>query len=119
MKEDLPSYILLGNDGSFVKYGLDVQEENLKSFKFPNEDPNWGAEPQSMWGTINTEVHDIHVRGIITNENGDYRQYYRSVYESIVKGKELKVKGQEARNALRIIELAFESNDKKCIVHWS
>ncbi|PAB59829.1 Gfo/Idh/MocA family oxidoreductase [Anaeromicrobium sediminis] len=119
VREDLPRYILLGNNGSFVKYGIDVQEENLKSFKFPNDDPNWGAEPESIWGTINTESNGIHVRGTVTSENGDYRQYYRDVYESIVEGREPKVRAQEARDALRVIELAFESNEKKCIVHWN
>ncbi|KAB3531114.1 oxidoreductase [Alkaliphilus serpentinus] len=113
VKEPLPRFVLLGDKGSFIKYGLDPQEDLLKKGEFPHGTPEWGAEDEDIWGTLNTEIHDIKIRGKVESEKGDYREYYRNIYKAINGLEDLKVKAQDGRNVIRIIELAMESSSSK------
>lgn len=113
VREALPHFTLLGNKGSFVKYGLDVQEDALKKGETPSTLANWGEEPESIWGTLNTEIEGLHFRGKLASINGDYRKFYENVHRAILKEEELIVRPEESRNTIRIIELAIESNKQK------
>lgn len=113
IKEPLPKYILLGTDGSFIKYGLDVQEEALNSGALPADDENWGAEPEEIWGTINTTYNGISFRGKVQSEAGNYLRFYENLYASLNDQEELQVKPAQARNTIRVIELAMKSNEEK------
>jgi scyllo-inositol 2-dehydrogenase (NADP+) len=113
VKEPLPRYILLGNNGSFVKYGLDVQEEILNAGIFPGKIPIWGEEPEQIWGTINTEFNGVELRGKVKSENGNYIAFYQNVYKTLTGDEELVVKPEQARNMIRVIELAMKSNEEK------
>jgi predicted dehydrogenase len=112
VKEPLPKYILLGNNGSFVKYGLDVQEEALDAGLIPGS-PNWGEEPEAIWGTINTEYNGVEVRGKVKSEKGNYTGYYQNVYKALTGEEELAVKPGQARNTVKVIELAIQSSEQK------
>jgi predicted dehydrogenase len=119
VREPLPRFIVLGDKGSFVKYGLDVQEAALKKGKFPNNVQNWGEEPEELWGVLNTNIKGLHFRGKVESLRGDYRKFYENVYKTILGEEELKVKPEEARNTIRIIELAMESSNQKRTVKFS
>ena len=62
VREEGPRYTLHGTNGSFLKYGLDPQEEALKQGADPSM-PDWGKEPESQWGILNTEMNGVHFRG--------------------------------------------------------
>ena len=113
VREIGPRYILHGLNGSFVKFGLDPQEERLKAGQSPDGDPLWGVESDANWGLINTEVGGLHLRGKIQTLVGDYRAYYRNIYEAITENKELAVKPEEALNVIRVIELAYTSHRQR------
>lgn len=113
IKESIPRYILLGNNGSYVKYGIDVQEEALLQGKAPEKTPNWGLEPESIWGIMNTEVNGVEFRGKVKSENGDYRGFYQNIYKTIIGEEELTVKPEQAKNTIRIVEIAMQSNEEK------
>ncbi|MBL4931472.1 Gfo/Idh/MocA family oxidoreductase [Clostridium paridis] len=119
VKEDSPHFVLYGNKGSFVKYGMDVQEGNLRKDLIPKYTQEWGKESQELWGTLNTELNGLNFRGKVESENGDYRALYENVYKAIIGEEDIIVKPQEARNTIRIIELAEESNKKKAWVKFS
>jgi predicted dehydrogenase len=118
VREPGPAVSLCGLNGSFIKYGMDVQEEALRAGKIPNAEPDWGREPESLWGTINTEYQGLHFRGTIESEPGDYRDFYANVYKALIGQKELIVKPEQARNTIRIIELAIRSNAEKRTVRY-
>ncbi|NFL96118.1 oxidoreductase [Clostridium botulinum] len=113
VREKGPHFIVLGTKGSFIKYGMDIQEENLKNGLIPKDFNNWGKEPETLWGKINTEVNELHMDGKIESELGDYRSFYKNVYLSILGEEELEVKPIQARNTIRIIELAQKSSEEK------
>jgi predicted dehydrogenase len=119
VSQPLPRYILLGDKGSFVKYGLDVQEAALKEGLTPFTKSNWGVEPESVWGNLVTEINGINFSGKVQSEVGDYRGYYANMYAAIVDGIPLDVTAQHARNIIRVIELAMQSNTEKRTVDCS
>jgi len=119
VREPLPRFILLGNNGSFVKYGLDVQEEALKAGYSSATKSNWGIEPPEIWGTINTEINGQHFVGKIESEKGDYTAFYENVYNTIIGKEQLIVTPLQARNNIRIIELAIQSQQEKRTINFT
>ncbi len=115
VKEKGPRFIIHGTEGSFLKYGYDLQEEMLKKGHFPGED-GWGNEPEMNWGILNTRINNIHFKGRIESVPGNYSSYYSNIYDVIRNNGKLVVTPYEALNCMRIIEKAKESNqDKKYI----
>lgn len=98
-------YVIHGTKGSFIKHGLDIQEDTLRTNTLPNTE-HWGEEPESQWGTLYTEAG----KKTIPSLPGHYTPFYNNIYEAIAEGKELIVKPQQARNTTRVMELAIESS---------
>lgn len=113
VKEPLPKYIVLGVNGSFVKYGSDVQEAALNEGQKSLNDEDWGQEPENQRGVINYQNEQGDHREIVEGERGWYPAYYENIYQSIVGEGELLVTPEQARNTIRIIELAMKSNEEK------
>ncbi len=111
VREPGPRYVLHGAEGSFVKYGIDPQEDALKVGRKPNEE-DWGEEPETDWGKLNTEIKGLHITGKIASLRGSYGDFYDNLYEAIREGKTLKVKAEEAASVIRIIELAYKSSEE-------
>ena len=119
VREPLPRFILLGNNGSFVKYGLDVQEEALKAGLTSLTKDGWGIEPANIWGTLNTEIEGQHFVGKVESEKGDYGHFYQNIYNAINGEEDLIVTPAQARNNIRIIELAMQSQKEKRTVDFT
>jgi predicted dehydrogenase len=105
--EPSPRFTLYGTQGSYLKFGLDPQEEALKQGGSPAQ-PNWGSEPEAAWGTL------TNCNGNLTREKyptlaGCYPEYYKNIYEAITGKAELAVKPEQAREVIRLIELAEQS----------
>lgn len=111
VKELPPHFTLYGTSGSFVKYGLDVQEGHLKEGLRPVDD-TWGVEPKDLWGRLDTEDKCQRVKSL----RGDYRDYYKNIYNHLRAGDPLDVKAEEACHVIEIIEKAMESNKNKARV---
>ncbi|MGV3640619.1 MAG: oxidoreductase [Adhaeribacter sp.] len=119
VREPGPVYVLLGEQGSFVKYGMDVQEAALKAGQRPNEVANWGQEPEEQWGRLNTDYQGQHLVARVESEAGDYRGFYANVYEAIAGDAALAVTAAQARDVIRIIELARQSSAEKRTIPYS
>jgi len=113
-----PVYTLYGEYGTFIKYGMDVQEEDLKKGLKPGSS-EWGREPQSIWGKLTSEENGVDVTRTIESEPGRYQDYFQNVYNAIANDQELIVKPEQARDTIRIIELCFQSNAEKRTVRYS
>lgn len=108
-----PRYLLHGDRGSFIKYGIDPQESALIAGEMPAQSDNWGEESEEQWGTLETSIGDLQMRAIIETIPGAYQDYYQNIYESILGTAELAVKPEEARMNIRLIELAIQSSKEK------
>lgn len=108
VREPGPKFILHGTDGSFLKWGIDPQEEALKQGRLP-VGPNWGMEDKSEWGVLNTTCSGLHIKGNIETIPGNYHAYYNNIYESIRYKTAPEVKPSHSAAVIRIIEAAFQS----------
>ncbi|TVP52034.1 MAG: oxidoreductase [Mongoliibacter sp.] len=107
VKAPLPKFLLLGEKGSFVKYGLDVQEKAFKAGELP-EGPNWGLEDSESWGMLHLENTSMSYE----TERGDYRIFYQNIAEAILQKHTLRVTIDQAIAVLEIIEAAFLSQQE-------
>jgi predicted dehydrogenase len=105
----LPRYILLGEEGSFVKYGIDVQEDDLKKGLTPKDKFNWGEEGTEDYGYLKTNDKIIRYKGL----PGNYLKYYDNFIKSCEDGIDPYVKSIDGANVIYIIEKAIESNNIK------
>lgn len=101
-----PRYVLHGTRGSFVKWGIDPQEDQLKS-GMTFETPGMGEEPESAWAEL--RVCGAESRKVPTLR-GDYRGFYANVRDALLGRAELAVKPEQAWRTIRLIELARESS---------
>lgn len=113
VKEDLPRFILQGDAGSYVKYGFDPQEDELRQGIRPDEWEDWGTEEAKSFGTLNYIENGLNIRGTVETLPGDYRLYYKNIYKAITEGAPLTVTTEQARNIIKLIEIAKESNKEK------
>jgi len=110
VREQGPRYIIHGVQGSFVKYGIDPQEQALKDGKNPVAH-DWGKEEEQYWGKLNSTINGVDVQKKIETLSGNYMEFYNNVYDAIRNQKPLAVKAEEARDVIRLIELCYESNE--------
>lgn len=109
VRERGPRFMLHGTKGSFIKYGMDPQEEALVCGDRPGG-PAWGTESEQQWGILNTDLNGLHYRGAVETQPGRYLDFYDNIFRAITAGEELAVTPEEARNVIAIIELARSSS---------
>jgi predicted dehydrogenase len=115
VREPLPSYILHGDKGSFIKWRADVQEAHLQEGRPPGT-PDWGVEPATERGLLHTEKNGVVIRESVPTLQGNYLAYFDGVYEAIRNGAALPVTGQQALNVVRVIQAAFRSSEEKRVI---
>jgi scyllo-inositol 2-dehydrogenase (NADP+) len=103
VREPSPRYIIHGTNGSFIKYGIDVQEDHLKAGMQPN-DKGFGIEPLEQHGKkYYNNLNEIIVENVLT-EKGNWALLFQNLYEAIVVGTPLLIKPEEVVEQLKIIE---------------
>ncbi len=112
VRECIPSYILQGKKGSFLKSRGDVQEDELKLGKKPNLD-TCGTEPKSLEGTLHTESENKIIYEKVSTLKGNYYDFFDGVYKSISNNTVEPVTAQDGVNVMRIIEAAIQSSEQK------
>ena len=110
-----PHFLIHGTRGSYVKYGLDPQENALKRGELPGG-PAWGKEPQEAWGTLSQVDGDKITERAVPTEPGDYCAYYENVRDAILGTAELAVTPQAALSVMRVLELAKQSSNERRVV---
>jgi scyllo-inositol 2-dehydrogenase (NADP+) len=109
VREATPRYILHGTEGSFIKYGLDPQEQALKDGKMPGSS-GWGVEGKEHWGKLNSALGHLHYEGLVETLPGNYTEFYKNVFGAIRNNEPLAVKPEESRDGIRLIEACYESH---------
>ena len=113
-----PHLLIHGTKGSFVKYGMDPQEERLRAGKFPagkDWGADWGEETEDLWGTLSL-VGEAPRK--VKTERGDYRAFYANVRDAIEKGTPLEVTPEQSLQTMRALELAHKSSREGRRVRW-
>lgn len=102
-------FMIHGTEGSFIKSGMDVQEQNLKKRRLPI-DKTWGEDAPRLYGKMYLSSGE---ERIVKTQRGNYGEFYDNVYEVIRNRAGTNICPNEIIDVLRIIELAKESNQKK------
>ncbi len=107
-----PRYLLHGTEGSFLKGGIDPQEEQLKAGILPGG-PGWGEECEENYGSLDTTINGLHYQGKIESLPGNYLAYYDTVHRALTEGGAPAVTAQQGRDVIRIIDAALASSEKQ------
>ncbi|MBA4196500.1 MAG: oxidoreductase [Chitinophaga sp.] len=108
IKEALPSYIIHGTEGSFIKQRADVQETQLQQGLHPDV-IGYGIESDETKGLLHTNT----VKEYVATEKGNYYDYYDGVYKSLTENIPMPVTVDDGINVMKIIEAAIVSNEQK------
>ncbi|MEO7274162.1 MAG: Gfo/Idh/MocA family oxidoreductase [Vicinamibacterales bacterium] len=106
-----PRFRLLGSAGAFVKYGLDVQEDALRSGLDPRS-PGWGVEPPDKWGRLG--IGDD--TRLVSTEPGAYLQFYTALVTALRRGGAMPVDPRDSVASLVVIEAAQRSHASSVVV---
>ena len=96
-----PRFRVLGDRAAFVKYGLDVQEEALRSGRSPTE-PDFGEEPRERWGRLVVEGNSR----TVPTEAGSYRSFYAGVARSLNESAPPPVDARDSVATLEVLDTA-------------
>jgi len=108
VREPVPSFVVHGRNGTFIKPRADVQEEALLA----NEKPNlneWGKEPDSAAGYFYKELDGKFINQKVTSLQGNYYYYYDGIYNAIINKSIPPVTSQDGINVMKIIIASRES----------
>ena len=94
-----PRFRVLGSRAAFVKYGMDVQEEVLRSGGRP-ADEHWGEDPEESWGTLGADS-DV---DRVPTERGAYQEFYVQLAAALQSHAPLPVDAADAVRTLSIID---------------
>jgi predicted dehydrogenase len=105
-------YIVRGENGAFVKCGIDPQEEALKRGEMPRDD-TWGREAREKWGILyRPEGNSVRTETIATIP-GDYRLFYANVRDTILGSAPIDVTQEQMLNVMDALESARESSQRR------
>lgn len=105
-----PRFILHGENGSFVKYGEDQQENDLKAGIMPGS-PGFGEDSVMYYGIARYKnANGDWIEKQIKTPVGDYGRYYDAVYETLKNGAEPLVSQEEALTNIQILEAGFHQS---------
>jgi predicted dehydrogenase len=109
-----PRYVVKGTKASWVKFGVDPQEDQLRAVPpVTLASPDFALESEIIQGTLSTldESGKIVTRRI-PSERGNYQAWFQSVGEAIQSRDPTKliVKPEQARDVIRVIELMYQSS---------
>jgi len=99
-----------GTRGSYLKHGLDVQEDQLRAGVVPGA-PGWGVDTRA--GELVQERDGRLVAEVAHAEAGDYRRYYAAFRDAVLQGGTPPVTPQQALDVMRLIELGVRSSEER------
>lgn len=100
-----PHYVVYGRTGSFIKYGMDPQEEALMRGEHPGE-VGWGSDSPAQYGTLTKVVSGSVETKKIKTVSGNYGLFYDNVHEVLTGCANQLINPFDAVNVLKIIETA-------------
>ncbi|MFI9508120.1 Gfo/Idh/MocA family oxidoreductase [Nocardia sp. NPDC052566] len=105
-----PRLRVLGSDAGFVSYGLDPQEEALRSGRRPDDGQGpWGTADR--WGALGADPAER-----VPLLAGDYPAFYAAMAAALLDGAPVPVDPRDAVATLRILDAARRSSDDNEVV---
>ncbi len=105
VREPGPHFLIHGDAGSFLKYGMDSQEEALKAGVRPGQ-PGFGDDASASYGQLTAADG---ARRTIPTLRGAYQEYYAGIAAHLRYGAPIPVNAADSRDGLIVIEAATRS----------
>jgi len=115
MCEPEPRFTLHGTEGSYIKYGVDKQEELLKKGCMPDM-VDWGIETEDEWGWLHTCSEGQSLRKKYPSQRGNYIGFYEAVYQHLRHRTPIETEARNVLPVIRIIEAVKKSSQQNCAV---
>jgi predicted dehydrogenase len=96
-----PRFRVLGSEGTFVSWGLDVQESQLASGMRPDH-PDYGLMPQHHWPVVGVGASVAPLEP----DRGDYPAFYAGVADALASGAAMPVDPRDSVEVVRVLEEA-------------
>lgn len=114
VREPVPSYVIYGRLGTFLKTRADVQEVKLQAGEKPTKE-GW-HEPVTEQGFLHSQVGEKVVKEKIYTLSGNYYAYYDGVYEAIANNKEMPVTPDDGIRVMRVIDAVYKSSKEGKVI---
>jgi scyllo-inositol 2-dehydrogenase (NADP+) len=98
-----PRWSIKGSEGTYIKYGVDIQESLLQHGAIPQEE-EWAREQTKNWGKLNKGGTDT----LFPTRVGNYSNFYKAVFETMRNEELFPVSMLES---LKLIELLEKINE--------
>jgi len=99
-----PRWYVLGEDGSFVKFGLDPQEKAMVA-----GDIDSARDPEENWGTLVRHENGHTREERVPTVPGRWRNYYESIAAHLLRGEPLAVTAEQGREVVLVVNAAMYS----------
>ena len=103
-----PRFQIYGDKGTFIKYGLDPQEDAMRAGAI-----DLAVNSEESYGRF----HDGTKERVIPTIPGRWRSYYENVRDAINGEAELAVKATEVQRVMAVIDAALRSADQGRLVY--
>lgn len=104
---ETPRYVIHGTKGSYIKHGLDPQEDRLKAGERPPQ-ADWGYDMRD--GVLTLVQDDMMAEQSLLTIPGNYPAYYAGIRDAINGDGENPVPASEAITVMELLELGQESS---------
>ena len=102
VREPAPRYVLHGTAASFVKHGIDQQEDQLKAGLLPGM-PGFGEESAAFYGTLYTEAGDVSRQEKVESQPGNWQALFENLADVLLHGAEPVIRMEQVVQQLRVI----------------
>lgn len=110
-----PRYQVHGALGSFIKVGVDSQEDALKQGARPG-DAGWGHDIPANYAVVTGADGN---RRTVETIPGAYQAFYHGVWQAMAEGQPLPVAAADAVAVVRVIECAYRSHRERRTVDFA
>jgi scyllo-inositol 2-dehydrogenase (NADP+) len=114
-----PRFVLHGTRGAYVKHAFDAQEPKLRAGRIPwSETPSESEQEENSGLLTLVKDNGSTTEQLVPPVPSDYRGYYANIRDALLGTVEPAVTPQHALNVMRILEVARESNARRCTIPW-
>lgn len=110
-----PRFILHGTQGSYIKYGIDQQENDLKLGVLPGAE-QFGIDNPDSYGTVTYQNQNGDwIKKTIKSQKGDYGAFYDSVYDTLIHGQASIITNKQMMTTINLLEQGFKQKSPSTI----
>jgi predicted dehydrogenase len=109
VKQPIPSFVVHGSKGSFLKSRADLQEPSLVAGMKP-DDARYGIEMAGEEGLLVTDNDGSTLKQLQPTEKGNYIHFFEGVYQALRSVSEMPVTADDGWRIMKIMDAAYESS---------